>query len=498
MGGISRRNKKMSLFNNTDDIADNLSADTFNNHIENPNALIGLNAGQKKMVIGIWEYLITNKEDKKYFTIQGGGGTGKSYTIYRAISNISPSKVVAAAPSHFAKGVLQVFMGEHYSVKTIASLLGKKVSQDRDGNEILIKNKKVAQPPIELYSIVIVDECSMVNDETANELISISETLGIKLIVMGDYAQLPPVGQHTDSMFFDDIAVTLLESMRFSDNIKRISDVVRGEIDNIRKGENAYLNILNREFDRISEISNTGEGYVFLNSSKIFLNAAIKRFRAGKGSDYIRIVAFRNKTVNDLNEVVRIGLYGVDAAEYENGEILINNGGYSVITPNNKSKLLINNGSIFSVSHTKPLLKEVDGIIYECIELFFEGKEFPYPIITLSEEGKRVFNETLSEMKEKASARRLSWSNVKAFKEEFAVFDYAYAVNTHKVQGSTIQHVFIVEEDIMSIKPTTMKEKFQALYVSITRSAFRVYIFNPKFPVDNSRLSADNLRKNSL
>jgi predicted AAA+ superfamily ATPase len=63
--------------------------------------LVGLNSDQGSMVMGISEYL--KGKSKPFFLVQGGAGTGKSFSINRALLGIDPKHVIAAAPSHFAK-----------------------------------------------------------------------------------------------------------------------------------------------------------------------------------------------------------------------------------------------------------------------------------------------------------------------------------------------------------------------------------------------------------
>jgi hypothetical protein len=52
----------------------------------------------------------------------------------------------------------------------------------------------------------------------------------------------------------------------------------------------------------------------------------------------------------------------------------------------------------------------------------------------------------------------------------FAYFNYSYAASIHKAQG-TINHVFIIEDDILEVKLTTTKEKLQSINVGISRAS---------------------------
>jgi hypothetical protein len=57
--------------------------------------------------------------------------------------------------------------------------------------------------------------------------------------------------------------------------------------------------------------------------------------------------------------------------------------------------------------------------------------------------------------------------DVFAFKESFAYFNYSYAASIQS-SGSTINHVFIIEDDILEVKLTTTKEKLQSINVGIS------------------------------
>ena len=451
-------------------------------------SLVGLNKQQAGVVLDIIDYLNNDFDLRSYYTVQGNPGVGKTYTIKRAISHLFKNTVIAATPSHFAKNILQQHMGDSARVITVASLLGMRVSYDDDGNEILIRNIRVPKPPIEYYNVVVIDEVSMIDDVQA--AIILEATANKKLIVLGDYAQLPPVGQSHDAKFFNKIDTELTVSMRFSGAIGDLANSVRDEIDKIKDGFPPNLNVINAVTDRVSKIGPDGSGYIFLNSRRTMLRAVIRRFKMGKGVNYIRVVAYRNKTIDMLNNIIRIGLYGHDSKQFEKGEILINKGGYSIDDGRYK-KLLISNGEVFIVESSK----EVEGpYSIPCIELKFEGKIFESPIIVLTKEGKEIYDRILKRLTKIAKNDRQYWDDVKDFKDAFATFNYHYCCSSHKAQGSSIQYVFVVEDDILSVKPTTLKEKLQSLNVAITRASFRLYVFNKNFATSNEGLNPDYLK----
>jgi len=490
--------KKLELFSVDDERELGHSQTSYSSNLDvkfHKKQLLGLNDQQAEMVQKIANYLDDDTSNISYFTAQGGGGTGKSYSIIRALAHINPKNIIAAAPSHFAKNVLKNFLGDEYKVTTVAALLGLRVSYDDEGKQIM-KEIEYGQPPIVGYKIILIDEGSMLDDETAERILSYTKHGRKKLIILGDYCQLPPVSQDHDSIFFTEISAELTKPMRFTGHVYSLTNFVREEINKMREGLIPTLNVINARTDRKSMLEENGSGYIFVNNTKTVLDAAVRRFKKGYGIEYVRVLAYRNKTIDKLNHHIRTGLYGKESAQFEVGELLINEGGYSTAVGfSSKKRPIINNGEMFKVSKATPMIGQY-GI--ECVELEFENKSFNVPIITLSTKGKAMYKKMLARATRIAKADSSQWKNVFKFKEAFADFKYCYATSIHKSQGSTIQHVFIMEDDIYAVKPTTVKEKLQSLYVAISRASFRVYVHNKNFPANNTEMDRDHLKKDCI
>ena len=451
-----------------------------------PPTKIILNDQQVGMVNGIEEYLTINGPKRPFYMVQGVGGSGKTTTIKEAIKDVAPNKVIVAAPSHFAKNVIADSLGFGYTVTTIASLLGFVISYDEDGNEVLKSRGDLKQPKIAYYPIVIIDEVSMVTDETAEHILSLQSVMNFKLILLGDYAQLPPVGQNTDCIFFDSIATNLTISMRFKGPIGDISNALRGEIDKIKEGLVPSINIVNHVTERISNINEEGTGYIFLSSKRLLLKTALKRFKMHRGANYVRIIAFRNRVVLDLNTYIRKGLFGDSPKQFEIGEIVINKKGFSA-----DRKQIINNGEVLVVTKATAAVGPY-GI--PVVELEFEGKNYDVPIISVAKEGLEMYDTMIKRITKVARQDKSYWQSVRSFEGSFAHFNYSYACTTHNAQGSSINYVFVIEDDILSVKPTIVKEKLQSLYVAFSRASFRLYVYNKAFKVDNTALIPEHLK----
>jgi hypothetical protein len=69
-------------------------------------------------------------------------------------------------------------------------------------------------------------------------------------------------------------------------------NLIRTEIIKMRSGLVPSLNIINMETNRVSQLDETGSGYIFLNNMPLLLKAAIRRFKRKRElgmSDFWRI-----------------------------------------------------------------------------------------------------------------------------------------------------------------------------------------------------------------
>lgn len=450
------------------------------------NATIQLNSQQLDMVSGIREFLTSNKDKQRYYLVQGVGGSGKTTTIKEALRGFENVETIVAAPSHFAKNVIHYAMDEAYKVTTIASLLDMVISYDDDGKEILMPKRMTRPPVLSTYKIVVIDEASMITDDVADKILERQLEFGFKLILLGDFAQLPPVGQSTDCKLFDNIAIALTISMRFNGPIGVVANALRGEIEKLREGLVPSINIINHTTDRASVINTEGTGYVFLNNRRILLTAALKRFKMQKGKNYVRVIAFRNRVVTDLNKFIRVGLYGDSPAQFEIGELVINKGGVFI-----NMRQVISNGDVLIVETAR---EKLGPYTIPSVLLTFKDRPDIGEVLAVSEAGMEMYEGMLQKITNAAKNDKSLWAKAKEFKSTFAHFNYSYACTTHNAQGSSIKYVFVLEDDILSVKPTTVKEKLQSLYVAFSRASFRLYIYNKNFKVNNDGLEAKNLK----
>lgn len=157
-----------------------------------------LGAEQKQALTDILDFVTGKKKpskNKNGFMLQGSAGTGKTTIIgyvEKMLREISPSYgMIYMAPTHAATVQLAqttVKTGNRILPATLASSVGK----DKNGKyQFTYKTRQL----LEIYPrpVIVVDESSMVGDKEFEGTMKSAEKSGVKVVFMGDIAQIPEV-----------------------------------------------------------------------------------------------------------------------------------------------------------------------------------------------------------------------------------------------------------------------------------------------------------------
>ena len=130
--------------------------------------------------------------DQSRFLLQGGAGTGKTYTAQSLIDSYR-GRVLYTAPTNKATRVLRMSLTREDfkpECRTIYSALGLSMKENGE-----VKELTAPEDPVDLsaYRLVVLDEGSMVSPQVNQYLLRAQEAYKFKLLVMADFAQLPPV-----------------------------------------------------------------------------------------------------------------------------------------------------------------------------------------------------------------------------------------------------------------------------------------------------------------
>lgn len=420
-------------------------------------------------------HFIDAGDPASFFTLMGKAGTGKTTTVGGIIEKyIGVKNIVIAALSHKAKLVLGNKMKDHYGrnapdMETIASLLG--MERDEETGNFYFKNSGEGDPPINYADLIIIDECSQVNEVALSYIMNRKRPF-CKVIFVGDIGQLPPIRDKADRINPDTPSPTF--TTRF---IARLHERIRqGEESPILPYADLFWNnsqsvspVLNpaNNGHRISQV--TRKGSVVFSKSRNAIEKVIPLYRKAietGNHDIVRSIAYQNKIRQSMNRIIRKHLFLEESlSEYVPGELISFTDNYG------KGPGKISNS-------TEAQVKEVEDNItldgWKTYNLTVNIGTRPRILQVISDEHAVQYADYISDLAERAkslqgSSRSEAWSKFWEEKERFAPIDYGYAITAHKSQGSTYDVALIAEADIMGL-PLSNKTKSLAIYTGITRS----------------------------
>lgn len=410
----------------------------------------------------------TDSRDK-FFRLTGYAGTGKSFLITHYIRWLREREInfVAATPTNkAAKSLKNLAEKEDLDIEvlTVAQLLGQQPQLDEDtGKELFITKGKLDWSG---YGVIIIDEFSMVNRSDFQDIVDeINSSLLSKVVFVGDSAQLPPVGEKEPIVSICSLiqqSASLTKVVRYDGELAQVAEAIRS----------------NPQYSRtIFPFTTTDDRSILCLPKSEWFNRAISLFESSEfkeNPDQIRFLAWRNKTVESLNNFVRSQLWGENAPLYVPCDRLIARRPLFRPKPGakgkNKWRIIINNSEEAQVIQTGELCPlSFRGQIYQYWKVEVQpdmGK--PLTLCILHTDSKELHQEQLQYF-----VNTKQWANYYDLSRMFDDVSYGYALTTHKSQGSTINYVFL---DIQDMKGCSDRQKL--LYTALTRARTQVLIPN--------------------
>lgn len=431
------------------------------------------------------------KSDEPVLVLQGYAGTGKTFILNKYINALKNAhvKFTLCAPTHKAKFVMEEMTGE--GAITVHSLLG--LAPNTEIFELDYKDLKfkcTGLPDIPDNGIVIIDEASMINDELYKLIIDLCKEHDSKLLFIGDKAQIQPVCSKTLSIVFN------------CPNIITLTKIHR-QVDT-----NGLLpllsNLRERPMKRFQPIE-APEGSLFVyDNPEPFVRDSLEMVKKAiqtQNVNAIKFVAYTNNRVQGFNKCIRKAIFGENANnEYNKFEFLT---GYENFEFNNNQFF---NSLDYVITETPkrvskhiPHFMKLPGYeleLYDTIYKKFQNvfildkdinQDYMVSLTATIEdlrisalEAKLHGNRTKASFlwkqyfeltKSFASPKNLYWDNRVVKKK---TFDYGYASTIHKIQGSSLDTIFIDMKNILNCK--NKDEIRQMQYVALSRTRTDAYI----------------------
>ena len=420
------------------------------------------------------------KSNETSMTLSGYAGTGKT-SLMEMIAQKGRKQyrpVVFCATTNKAAAVLNERVSKAgFKAATLNKVFGISVEVDSKSNTYNARNlvNVLKDADITPGTTVIIDEASMINEENYGILNNIAKQNDLKIIYVGDSAQLAPVGEDKISKVFrngEGKVITLTQVERTDDN------AILKEATELRNGN---------PLSGISSFNDKGEGVAYISPNhQDEINNIVAHYVKGlkHNSNYFRILAFTNKAVSAYNNQVR-ELLGYTSPIPQVGEPMTgyNNWGYEWKT---KSYRFINSESykVSKVDKSHKIttnLNDGTAVTMEVIPLtledslgnidtfnFIDIKSNPSNLqaaIQLANEKKMLWAEAKHAVGKDAKAKiyqRINFIDNFLFVNDniedsnhnllqAKTIDFGYAMTVHKSQGSTFTNVLMDDVDISRV-----------------------------------------------
>lgn len=495
---------------------------------------IQLTQSQNNAVAAFREFL---EGDEQVFMLKGAAGTGKTTLVseFLRILDAAKREYRLMAPTGRAAYIIGSKTGNpaftiHRSIYGLSKLKSTSQNKEDEDDGGLHLRFGLRDNNDSLTSVYIVDEASMVSDNfSENEAFSFGSgclltdlfefARGRKIVLVGDYVQLPPVGMNFSPALDNDYIETkfsckvaefmLREVMRQSDGSVMLSNVSKIR-EAVERGSFIEFS-LDKGNDSVAENTDLLAPYYLLSENKPSVKAAV--------------ITYSNKQALDYNLAIRRHYYGDTAPRLKAGDLLM------ICRNNYAYEHELFNGNIVQVEACQPDSEMITRTVrvklgknrIEQVELRFRRATICFAV-----RGKRVslnvmlldnflddssgsvggllaralivdFNNRLPlNIKSRESEiRRLLRSKDKLTIEQQELCDtyinllnkdpyynavickYGYAMTCHKAQGGEWENVFV---DMCRFGGTANEDYFRWAYTALTRASKRIWHFrSPDF-----------------
>ena len=474
--------------------------------------------GQAKVLYHLSAFILTEKERPLYL-LRGYAGTGKTTLVSTLVKTLPQigMRYQLLAPTGRAAKVISNYTGKpastlHRKLYRFQAVANGELRMTRDVN----KHKN---------TIFIVDECSMISDQgdgfswsrsLLDDLIEyVFSGSCCKLLLIGDSAQLPPVGLDiSPAMDFD----ILRNSFNLTLATYEMKEVMRQELDsgilhnatNIRNlmspslqntespsfGFSQCLSLSQRPLLDINNFSD-----IIKIDPMSFEELLWESFGDKRSNNEAVVICRSNKRANMFNQAIRSRVLQEEGELSAGDKLMIVKNNYywsqqptangQQPTANGQITFLANGDMIeitrinkfeemygFHFADVDIQLMDYDDAPTLSVKILLETLHSDSPALT-NEEAKRLYQAVEEDYMDipRASDRR------KAMKENpyFNALQvkYGYALTCHKTQGGQWNNVF-VEAPYLPDETTLELSDLRWLYTAITRAKEKVYLVNFK------------------
>lgn len=444
--------------------------------------------GQEILIRALADF-ISNPSEREILLVKGYAGTGKTSLVSALVKTLPEFKMkfVLLAPTGRAAKMLSLYSGQP-AFTIHKKIYRQKSSKDGFGIFNLDRN-------LHSSTLFIVDEASMIGNQLGESSIFGSGNLlddlikyvhndkHCKLILIGDTAQLPPVGTDLSPA----LERNVLDGYGFDVKEVFLDDVVRHSLDSGILKNATIVRQMIHGMDKIYPSLVLPGFYDIERIQGNEMNECIGNAYSKYGQAETIVVCRSNKQANKYNEGIRNQLLGREEE--------ISKGDYLMVVKNNYYWLrenefvdFIANGDICRVERIKGYQSQYGYRFADIVASFvdYPGLEIEVKIIldtlgidgpSLNSEQNRELYYAIAEDYKGEGNKRKQFEMVKldVFYNALQV-KFAYAVTCHKAQGGQWKAVFVDQGYLKEEMLNT--EYYRWLYTALTRAMEKLYLVN--------------------
>ncbi len=433
------------------------------------------------------EFILEKQEERQVFLLKGYAGTGKTTVVTSLVKILNKFgyKYVLLAPTGRAAKVMSSYSGKP------AQTIHKKIYR-QTANPFSEGLSFTRQPNKSDNTVYIIDEASMISDESGfgeNGLLQdllqyVFDKKKNKLLLIGDTAQLPPVGQNLSPSLDGEY---LKQNFRCHVHQMELKQVMRqAEASGILMNATQLRDQMKQEKLEIKLFTKGWRDIYTMTGEKLEdgLRYAYDKF----GVEGTIVICRSNKMANLYNQHIRKRIF---FAEDEIGV-----GDYLMIVRNNYFWLskdsdigFMANGDFVEI--TKIIrYEDMYGFRFADVRVRFvdypdaQEEEVKIMLDTLytdapalpADQNKKLYEEVLQDYMDIKNKRERYKELKKNPYLNALLVKFAYALTCHKAQGGQWKAVFV---DQGFLKEDMVNEEFARwLYTALTRSSEELYLLN--------------------
>lgn len=441
---------------------------------------------EQEELFGKFETFIHSHNEHDCFLLQGYAGTGKT-TVVSALVNTLPKlgyKAILLAPTGRAAKVISGYSG-HRAYTLHKHLYYTELSEY--GVQVALKENKAGR------AIFIVDEISMLpsqqNDRGRNLMDDLFEFVfsgfKCKLLLLGDDAQLPPVGEEDSPVFNKEFLTT---SYSLNLHYHKLTEVVRQD-----EESGILYNATNL---RVKLAQNNSQPPFFdiqqypdvISIDGTMLEDTLNTLYSKYGLEDVSLVCRSNKEANLFNLEIRKRILYKEEELSAGDMLMVVKNNYFWLASTTKAGFIANGDMIEILKIRK--IEDMYGYRFAdaVIRLvdYPEEKELDVKLMlsvlqsnsaNLPQEDSRALYDAVMEDYQDVPLKKDRYKLLRQNPYYNALqIKYAYALTCHKTQGGQWDHVIIskgyLKEDMID------NSYLRWLYTAVTRAKKTLYLLN--------------------